>query len=159
MSVDHVWGDTGKWKKLRHCCLINFTRRIFCQSLILLVFNKRDEVYTLKEINKAEYNPTCRWKSSEEQNSNNLFICPNKTVEQEALKAYNSYLQTTVLGEGDNCLPPCQFSILRTRTYFESNMVDSRREKVVVLRMPVIIKLTESTFSYPFMSFAAEFGG
>jgi hypothetical protein len=79
-------------------------------------------------------------------------------MEQEALKAYNNYLQKTVLGEGDSCLPPCQFSILRPRTYFDSGP-GTATEKVVVLRMPVIIKLTESTFSYPFMSFAAEFGG
>jgi hypothetical protein len=55
-------------------------------------------------------------------------------------------------------LPPCQFSILRPRTFFESETTIAT-EKVVVLRMPVITKLTESTFSYPFMSFAAEFGG
>jgi hypothetical protein len=80
-------------------------------------------------------------------------------MEQEAVKAYNNYLLTTVLGEGGSCLSPCQFSILRPRTYFEFGKSVSGEQSVVVLRMPVIIRLTESTFSYPFMSFAAEFGG
>jgi hypothetical protein len=95
---------------------------------------------------------------SEEQNYNNLFTCPNRTIEQEALKAYNNYLQKTVLGKEASCLPPCQFSILRSRTYFDSGTTTAT-EKVVLLRMPAIMKLTESTFSYPFMSFAAELGG
>jgi hypothetical protein len=87
-------------------------------------------------------------------------ICPNRTIEEEALKAYNNYLQKTVLGEGDSCSPPCQFSILRPRTFYDSgNSVWSEKEHVVILKMPIIMKLTESTFSYPFMSFAAEFGG
>jgi hypothetical protein len=95
-----------------------------------------------------------------EQNSNNLFICSNRTAEEEALKAYNKYLQKTVLGEGDSCLSPCQFSILRPRIYFDSgNSAWNQKEHVVVIKMPNIVKLTESTFSYPFMSFAAEFGG
>ncbi len=57
-------------------------------------------------------------------------------------------------------MPPCQFSILRPRTYSDSgNSVWYQKEHVVVLKMPNIVKLTESTFSYPFMSFAAELGG
>jgi hypothetical protein len=57
-------------------------------------------------------------------------------------------------------LHPCQFSVLRPRTYFEGGSSSwADKEKVVVLKMPNIVKLLESTFSYPFMSFAAELGG
>jgi len=98
-----------------------------------------------------------RSQTSEEYYNKNFVSCSNSSLEEDALKAYNNYLKTTLLGK-DSCLPPCHFSILRPKAYFKNEYGDSD-EKLVVLRMPAIIKLTESTFSYPFMSFAAEFGG
>ena len=90
--------------------------------------------------------------------------CPNNTLQQQAQAAYDAYLRTTVLGTNGSCSLPCQFSILRPKTYFVETIVDWKRCQKgevhsVVLRMPTTILLTESSFSYTFMGFAAEFGG
>ena len=55
------------------------------------------------------------------------------------------------------CQVPCRFSLLKPNTYAEEFTPEEL--KTLVLRMPAIIQLTSSTFSYPFMHFASEFGG
>ena len=73
------------------------------------------------------------------------------------------YSRTAVLGaDQDSCLPPCTVSSLRPSVYakksasfFDTNNFNT----TLVLRMPTIIQLTSSTFSYSFMNFASEFGG
>jgi hypothetical protein len=84
--------------------------------------------------------------------------CPNISMQLHALEAYTSFLKTAGLGSaGSSCAPPCQFNILKPKLY--ADVYRNEFDRTVVLRMPAIIQLTESSFSYPFMSFAAEFGG
>jgi hypothetical protein len=91
--------------------------------------------------------------------------CPNNASLQEALKAYNNFLSTTVPGAEESCHNPCQFSLVRPKTYSimpYPGVPDGcmgLRENILTLRMPQTILLTESTFSYPFMTFASELGG
>jgi hypothetical protein len=101
--------------------------------------------------------------------------CPNNDSLQKGLKAYNDFLSTTVPGAEENCRNPCQFSLVRPKTYFTMQFSEvgnplniiskgclsttSPGEYPVTLRMPTTILLTESTFSYPFMTFASELGG
>jgi hypothetical protein len=89
--------------------------------------------------------------------------CPNDTFLQQALEAYIGYLSTNVNGKEKSCSTPCQHSLVRPKTYFTMPFVPSRcieiSEYPVTLRMPTTILLTESTFSYPFMTFASELGG
>jgi hypothetical protein len=90
----------------------------------------------------------------------------NQTELAAAQAAYSSYLQRAVLesapaGEDDGpsyCLQPCRASLLKLSTFAE-DFYSLSLEKVLVLRMPTIIQLTESRFSYGFMDFASEFGG
>jgi hypothetical protein len=91
--------------------------------------------------------------------------CPNNASLQKALEAYSYFLSTTVPGAEGNCQNPCQFSLVRPKTYFTIPFVAtgclgfSPTIYSVTLRMPTTILLTETTFSYPFMTFAAELGG
>jgi hypothetical protein len=91
--------------------------------------------------------------------------CPNNASLQKALEAYSDFLSTTVLGAEESCHNPCQFSLVRPKTYFTKPFVPigclspSPLPYSVTLRMPTTILLTESTFSYPFMTFASELGG
>ena len=73
------------------------------------------------------------------------------------------YCRTAVLGADPySCLPPCTVSRLwpsiyakKSASFFDANNFNT----TLVLRMPTIIQLTSSTFSYSFMNFASEFGG
>jgi hypothetical protein len=91
--------------------------------------------------------------------------CPNNASLQKALEAYTDFLSTTVPGAEESCRNPCQFSLARTKTYFTVPFAATGCLGLtpiiysVTLRMPTTILLTESTFSYPFMTFAAELGG
>jgi hypothetical protein len=89
--------------------------------------------------------------------------CPNNISLKKALEAYSEFLSMTVTREKGSCQNPCQFSLVRPKTYFTMEFVPSActetSEHPVTLRMPTTIILTESTFSYPFMTFAAELGG
>ncbi len=91
--------------------------------------------------------------------------CPNNASLQKALEAYTDFLSTTVPGAEESCRNPCQFSLVRPKTYFTMPFVAFGCLSLtpliynVTLRMPTTILLTESTFSYPFMTFAAELGG
>jgi hypothetical protein len=81
---------------------------------------------------------------------------------QQGQEAYSGFLKTTILGSDDSCPDVCQFSRLRTNTYFaeifEMRLCQEVQEYEVTLRMPPTIQLTMSTFSYPFTSFVLEFG-
>jgi hypothetical protein len=89
--------------------------------------------------------------------------CTSNTSLQKALEAYTDFLSTTVPGSEESCRNPCQFSLVRPKTYFTMPFRPSScmetSECLVTLRMPATILLTKSTFSYPFMTFAAELGG
>jgi hypothetical protein len=91
--------------------------------------------------------------------------CPNNASLQKALESYTDFLSTTVPGAEESCHNPCQFSLVRPKTYstipFVATACLSTAPVIysVTLRMPTTILLTESTFSYPFMTFAAELGG
>jgi hypothetical protein len=89
--------------------------------------------------------------------------CLNNASRQKALEAYNYFLRITVPGAEESCLNPCQFSLVRPKTFYTTPFVPNGclglKEYPVTLRMPTTILLTESTFSYPFMTFAAELGG
>jgi hypothetical protein len=89
--------------------------------------------------------------------------CPNNASLQKALVAYSEFLSITVSGAEGSCPSPCQFSLVRPKIYFLMPFLPSgcrdTSEYPVTLRMPTTILLTESTFSYPFMTFAAELGG
>ncbi len=89
--------------------------------------------------------------------------CTSNTSLQKALEAYTNFLSTTVPGAEESCCNPCQFSLVRPKTYFTMPFVPSScmetREYPVTLRIPATILLTKSTFSYPFMTFAADLGG
>jgi hypothetical protein len=89
--------------------------------------------------------------------------CPNNATLQKALEAYSRFLSITVPGGEESCLNPCQFSLVRPKTFYTTPFVPNgclgTREYTVKLRMPTTILLTETTFSYPFMTFAAELGG
>jgi hypothetical protein len=92
----------------------------------------------------------------------------NMTAIVDAQEAFSSYLRTAVHGSSGGgeglpgatapCQQPCRVSLLRLSTYAEPYLI-AEAEKVLVLRMPAIIQLTESTFSYTFVDFASEFGG
>jgi hypothetical protein len=91
--------------------------------------------------------------------------CQNNISLKQALEAYSDFLSKTVPGAEESCRNPCQFSLVRPKTYFTMPFVPigclspSPIEYLVTLRMPTTILLTESTFSYPFMTFASELGG
>jgi hypothetical protein len=89
--------------------------------------------------------------------------CPNKTSLQKALEAYSNFLSTSVPGADERCSNPCQYSLVRPKTYFTTSFLpewcSSTSEYPVTLRMPILIHLTESTFNYSFMTFAADIGG
>jgi hypothetical protein len=96
----------------------------------------------------------------------------NMTAITAAQEAYSSYLRTAVLvssaspdkeeAKGANttsaCELPCQSSLIRLNKYAESYFL-ANEDKFVVLRMPTIIQLTESSLSYSFIDFVSEFGG
>jgi hypothetical protein len=92
-----------------------------------------------------------------------LSNCTSNTSLQKALEAYIDFLSTTVPGAEEGCRNPCQFSLVRPKTYFTMPFVPSScmetSEYSVTLRIPTTILLTKSTFSYPFMTFAADLGG
>jgi hypothetical protein len=97
-------------------------------------------------------------------NSINYFAnFSNDTFLQQALKAYIDYLNINVIEKDKSCPTPCQFSLVRPKTYFttasSSQLCMDTSEYPVTLRMPSTILLTESKFSYPFMTFASELGG
>jgi hypothetical protein len=89
--------------------------------------------------------------------------CTSITLLQKALEAYTDFLSTTVPGSEESCRNPCQFSLVRLKTYFTMPFKPSdcmeTSEYPVTLRMPTTILLTKSTFNYPFMTFAADLGG
>jgi hypothetical protein len=89
--------------------------------------------------------------------------CPNSSLQQKALEAYSNFLSITVPGAEESCPNPCQFSLVRPKTFYTTPFVWSpctgTDEYTVTLRMPTTILLTQSTFSYPFMTFASELGG
>jgi hypothetical protein len=88
--------------------------------------------------------------------------CQNNASLQEALEAYTYFLSRTVSGAEESCPNPCQFSLVRPKTYFTipfQRFFSSDASQLLTLRMPTTILLTESTFSYPFMTFASELGG
>ncbi len=91
--------------------------------------------------------------------------CQNNASLQKALEAYSEFLSKTVPGAEESCHNPCQFSLVRPKTYstipFVANLCLSITPIIysVTLRMPTTIILTETTVSYPFMTFAAELGG
>jgi hypothetical protein len=89
--------------------------------------------------------------------------CPNNISLQQALAAYSDFLSKTVPGAEESCRNPCQFSLVRPKSYFTMPFVPSgcmdTSEYPVTLRIPTTILLTKSTFSYPFMTFASELGG
>ncbi len=93
-------------------------------------------------------------------NSMDYFLnCPTNSSLQQALEAYSDYLRTSAK---ENCLNPCQVSLVRPKTFFTMPFTwkyCQPSKYPVVLRMPKLIHLTESAFSYPFMTFAAELGG
>lgn len=107
--------------------------------------------------------------SLSKKESQNYATCPNVLQQQQAQQAYSNYLRTAVLnGDDDSCNPPCQFSIVQPKVFSEGSEMDVgglkealgfEVNKTMVLTMPAIIQLTESNFSYPLMSFAADFGG
>jgi len=99
-------------------------------------------------------------------------VCPNNALKWEAQEAYYKYLSTTVLGMDESCATPCTFSLLHPKTFFalastrsiamslsDEIQIAANSTYIVTIRMPEKILLTESTFSYPFMNFASEFGG
>jgi hypothetical protein len=89
-----------------------------------------------------------------------------------AQEAYSSYLRTAVLGSSASpgkeeakgattaavCELPCQASLIRLNKYAEPFYI-AEENKIVVLHMPSIIQLTESSLSYSFIDFISEFGG
>jgi hypothetical protein len=89
--------------------------------------------------------------------------CTSNSSLQKALEAYTDFLSTTVPGAEESCRNPCQFSLVRPKTYFTMAFAPSScmetSEYPVTLRIPTTILLTKSTFSYPFMTFAADLGG
>jgi hypothetical protein len=89
--------------------------------------------------------------------------CLNDTSLQKALKAYNDFLRITDPEQEESCPNPCQFSLVRQKTFYTTRFVFQPCINIsqypVTLRMPTTILLTESTFSYPFMTFASELGG
>jgi hypothetical protein len=97
-------------------------------------------------------------------NSMNYFSnCPNNTALQQALEAYSDYLRITDPRREESCPNPCQFSLVRQKTFYTTPFIFQPcitiSQYPVTLRMPTTILLTESTFSYPFMTFASELGG
>jgi hypothetical protein len=91
--------------------------------------------------------------------------CPNNASLQKALVAYSYFLSITMPGAEESCRNPCQYSLVRPKTYstipFKATACLSITPVIysVTLKMPSTILLTETAFSYPFMSFAAELGG
>jgi hypothetical protein len=89
--------------------------------------------------------------------------CPNNTSLQQALEAYSDFLRITDSGREESCPNPCQFSLVRQKTFYTTPFIFQPCNPIsqypVTLRMPTTILLTESTFSYPFMTFASELGG
>jgi hypothetical protein len=89
--------------------------------------------------------------------------CPNNTALQQALEAYSDFLRITDPGREERCPNPCQFSLVRQKTFYTILFIFrpciNISQYPVTLRMPTTILLTESTFSYTFMTFASELGG
>jgi hypothetical protein len=91
--------------------------------------------------------------------------CPNNDTLQKALEAYSDFLSGTVPGTKESCRNPCQFSLVRPKTYYTTPFIASGCLSTTpliynaTLRMPTTILLTQSSFSYPFMTFASELGG
>jgi hypothetical protein len=89
--------------------------------------------------------------------------CKNNASLQKALEAYSYFLSKTVPGAEESCRNPCQFSLVRPKTFYTTPFLPNGclglKVYSVTLRMPKTILLTETTFSYPFMTFAAELGG
>jgi hypothetical protein len=92
--------------------------------------------------------------------------CPNNASLQKALESYSDFLSRTVSGAEESCRSPCQYSFVHPKTYYTIPFLPNNAcisltpwPYSATLRMPTTILLTQSSFSYPFMTFASELGG
>jgi hypothetical protein len=140
------WTPRALTEELLQQLILLFIRSLICTG----IFSPLQYWFCFRSVlNRMDYFPNC----------------PNNASLQKALEAYNYFLGTTV-PEAEECCPnPCQFSLVRPKTYFTMPFIASGCLSTtpliynVTLRMPTTILLTESTFSYPFMTFASELGG